>query len=177
MKANKIKVSLITLVLTLALMFSLFSVSVFAETPDASGSDAEISSESEPTEESTPAGDETSKETGKETSAATGSSTTGSTSGSNSDDKTDRIETIISICIIGVTLIIIAIYCIIKREKVAKFLRGLKSEMKKIVWFPWSQVRKSSIVVIVVVVIIAIVIALLDLAFSNGIEEIYNIFH
>ena len=41
--------------------------------------------------------------------------------------------------------------------------------MKKIVWSPWKQVRKNSLVVIVVVVVLAAVVCLLDLAFSQGI--------
>ena len=155
MKANKILVSLLTLVLTLALMFSLFSVSVFAE--DAS------------------------------------SSTTGSSSSTTADDHDDHdghdhgssdkkeetniVETIISLSIVGVVLIAVAIYCIVNREKVGKFFRALKSEMKKIVWFSWKDTRKSSIVVIVAVVIIALVIGVLDFAFNNGIKLLYNLFN
>ena len=54
-------------------------------------------------------------------------------------------------------------------EKVGKFFRGLKSESKKVVWMPWNQVRKNTIVVIVVVVVVAIIIGGLDIAFSTGI--------
>ena len=153
MKANKILVSLLTLVLTVALMFSLFSVSVFAE--DAS------------------------------------SSTTGSSSSTTTDDhaghdhdhadeedkKTNTVETIISLSIVGVVAIAVAVYCIINREKVAKFFRALKSEMKKIVWFSWNDTRKNSIVVIVAVVIIAAFIGLLDVAFKNGIDMLYKLFN
>ena len=150
MKANKILVSLLTLVLTLALMFSLFSVSVFAE--DAS------------------------------------SSTTGSSTSTTDDHDHDHdheeedkennvVETIVSLSIVGVVLIAVAIYCIVNREKVGKFFRALKSEMKKIVWFSWKDTRKSSIVVIVAVVIIALVIGVLDYAFSNGIKLLYNLFN
>ena len=151
MKANKILVSLLTLVLTVALMFSLFSVSVFAE--DAS------------------------------------SSTTGSSSSSTADDdhaghdhgeekkEFNLVETIISLSIVGVVAIAVAVYCIVKREKVGKFFRALKSEMKKIVWFSWNDTKKNSIVVIVAVVIIAAFIGLLDLAFNNGVEILYNLFN
>ena len=151
MKANKILVSLLTLVLTVALMFSLFSVSVFAE--DAS------------------------------------SSTTGSSSSTTADDdhaghdhgeekkEFNLVETIISLSIVGVVAIAVAVYCIVKREKVGKFFRALKSEMKKIVWFSWNDTKKNSIVVIVAVVIIAAFIGLLDLAFNNGVEILYNLFN
>ena len=152
MKANKILVSLLTLVLTVALMFSLFSVSVFAEDAD--------------------------------------SSTTGSSSSTTTDDhdhdhdheeeeeeEDSLVETIISVSIIGVTLIAIAIYCIVKREKVTKFFRSLKSEMKKIVWFSWKDTRKNSIIVIIAIIIIAAVIGLLDFAFKNGVDILYKLFN
>ena len=150
MKANKILVSLLTLVLTLALMFSLFSVSVFAE--DASSSTNDSSS----------------------------STTTDDHDHDHDDDEKEEsniVETIISLSIVGVVLIAVAVYCIVKREKVGKFFRALKSEMKKIVWFSWKDTRKSSIVVIVAVVLIAIVIGVLDFAFNNGIKLLYDLFN
>ena len=150
MKANKILVSLLTLVLTLALMFSLFSVSVFAE--DASSSTNDSSS----------------------------STTTDDHDHDHDDDEKEEsniVETIISLSIVGVVLIAVAVYCIVKREKVGKFFRALKSEMKKIVWFSWKDTRKSSIVVIVAVVLISIVIGVLDFAFNNGIKLLYDLFN
>jgi len=151
MKANKILVSLLTLVLTVALMFSLFSVSVFAE--DASSSTTDSSSSS--TVDDDHAGHD------------------------HGDEKKEfnLVETIISLSIVGVVAIAVAIYCIVKREKVGKFFRALKSEMKKIVWFSWNDTKKNSIVVIVAVVIIAAFIGLLDLAFNNGVEILYNLFN
>lgn len=53
--------------------------------------------------------------------------------------------------------------------RIASFFRSYRSEVKKIVWCPWKQVRKNSLVVIVVVVVCATVVCLLDLAFSRGI--------
>ena len=149
MKANKILVSLLTLVLTVALMFSLFSVSVFAE--DASS-----------------------------TTGSSSSTTTDDHAGHDHDDEkeeTNIVETIISLSIVGVVLIAVAVYCIVKKEKVAKFFRAIKSEMKKIVWFSWKDTRKNSIVVIVAVVIIAAFIGLLDLVFNNGVDMLYKLFN
>ena len=153
MKANKILVSLLTLVLTVALMFSLFSVSVFAE--DASSTTGSSSS-------TTTDDDHADHDHDHE---------------GEKDEKTNTVETIISLSIVGVVLIAVAVYCIVKREKVAKFFRAIKSEMKKIVWFSWNDTRKNSIVVIVAVVIIAAFIGLLDLAFNSGVESLYNLFN
>ena len=54
-------------------------------------------------------------------------------------------------------------------EKVKGFVRNLRGEFKKIVWCPWNTVRKNSIIVIIAIAIIGVIVALLDLAFSQGI--------
>ena len=167
MKANKNIVSLITLILTVALMFSLCSLSVFAET-EAAGTEADPAATEEVagTEADTKAED---------TAAATqGSSST--TTGTEKEEENDIVGTIVSLSILGVIVIVVALFCIIKREKVGKFLRGLKSESKKVVWLPWNQVRKSTIVVIIIVVIVAIVIGVFDAAFASGIGALSNLF-
>ena len=152
MKANKILVSLLTLVLTVALMFSLFSVSVFAE-------------------------DASSSTTGSSSSTTTDDDHAGHDHGDEEKKEDNTVETIISLSIVGVVAIAVAIYCIVNKEKVGKFFRALKSEMHKIVWFSWKDTRKNSIVVIVAVVIIAAVIGLLDLAFKNGVDILYKLFN
>lgn len=53
-----------------------------------------------------------------------------------------------------------------KENRLLKFARGLKSEMKKIVWPTWKQVVKNTLVVITVVVAFALLIAVLDLLFN-----------
>ena len=175
MKANKRIVSLLMLVLTVALMFSLFSVSVFAETSETTAEVTEAGTD--PVETGDESGDESGTK-GNETTKAPVSSGAATTSAADAAaKKTKLIETIVSLCIVGVTAIIVAIFCIIKREKVAKFFRALKSEMKKIVWLPWKQVRKNTIVVIIAVIIIAIIIGLLDFAFSNGINVLHDLFN
>ena len=75
-----------------------------------------------------------------------------------------------------VTIIILASSAT-KREKFFKFFRGYKSELKKIVWCPADQLRKSSIVVIVGIVICAVVLALLDMGFSRGIMGLNSLFN
>ena len=53
-------------------------------------------------------------------------------------------------------------------ERVGHFFRSYVSEIKKIVWCPWKQVRKNSLVVLAVVIACAIVICALDIAFSKA---------
>ena len=91
------------------------------------------------------------------------------------EDEGFTTSDLVLLIIFGVVVIVVAIVCIIKRERVGKFFRGLKSEFKKIVWSPWNQVRKNTIVVIVVVIALAAVIGLLDYLFGNGITELKNL--
>ena len=53
-------------------------------------------------------------------------------------------------------------------ERIATAFRSYKSEVKKIVWCPWNQVRKNTLVVVVVIVASAAVVGVLDYAFSQG---------
>ena len=54
-------------------------------------------------------------------------------------------------------------------ERMGHFFRSYKSEVKKIVWCPWKQVQKNSLVVLVVVVAVAVAVCALDYAFSQAI--------
>ncbi len=59
-----------------------------------------------------------------------------------------------------------------KDNKLAKFLRGTKSELKKIVWPTWEQVMKNTVVVLVVVIAVALIIAGLDLLFNRTLIQL-----
>ena len=62
-------------------------------------------------------------------------------------------------------------------SRIGHFFRSYKSETKKIVWCPWKQVRKNSMVVLVIVVACAAVICALDFGFSwslKGLRETVN---
>ncbi len=61
-------------------------------------------------------------------------------------------------------------------ERIGHFFRSYKSEIKKIVWSPWKQVRKNSLVVLAVVVACAAVICALDLAFSEALLSLADLF-
>ncbi len=60
-------------------------------------------------------------------------------------------------------------------QRISHFFLGYKSELKKIVWSPWKQVRKNSLVVFAVVVVCAAIICALDYAFSQGIFFLGNL--
>jgi preprotein translocase SecE subunit len=92
------------------------------------------------------------------------------------EEKGLTLGDIISLAVLGVVIILVVIYCLTHKEKVGKIFRGIKSELKKIVWTPWNQVRKNTIVVLVIIVAAAIVIGVLDLLFSRGILTLGKIF-
>lgn len=76
--------------------------------------------------------------------------------------------TFISLCVLAAALIAAIVVCIIKRVKVIEALRAYKSEMKKITWFPWKAVWRSSLFVIVAVVAIGLTIGGIDILFLQG---------
>ena len=172
----KVKRSLLAVLLVVALVFS-FSIATFAE--DVADQDIITEAEDSATADSSAVADDESKDSAEddhdhdhEAEVTTPESTTTETTGK----KGLTVGNIVSIAIAVVVVVLIAVYCIKNREKVGKFLRSLKSEFKKIVWSPWSQVRKNTLVVLVVVIACAIVIALLDFLFSRSITALATIF-
>jgi preprotein translocase subunit SecE len=182
------RVSLVTL--AVVLMLSMFSVAVFAEETDsvlsydtsiAKGVDIDVAPEADASEDATEATDENTEdvtveekeEVEKAESATESIGTTG-----KAEKEGFKLDTtdIVSLVIFGIVVIVLAVYCIVKREKVGKFFRSLKSEFKKIVWSPWNQVRKNTIVVLVVVISIAVLIGVLDLIFNQAIIALGRLF-
>ena len=71
----------------------------------------------------------------------------------------------------------------VKKEKwfkqrwngLAKWFRGMKSELKKVVWPTWSQVLNNTLVVIVVSVIFAIILGVIDWLAGRGITALLGL--
>ena len=55
-------------------------------------------------------------------------------------------------------------------ERIKKFWKSYKSELKKITWFSRKQTFTSTLLVLVCMGVSAVFIGLLDLGFSKGIE-------
>ncbi|MDR1764660.1 MAG: preprotein translocase subunit SecE [Lachnospiraceae bacterium] len=62
-----------------------------------------------------------------------------------------------------------------KESRVAGFVKGLKTEYRKIVWPKQDDVVKQTIAVLVTTVALALVIALLDLVFKAGLDRIFSL--
>ena len=84
--------------------------------------------------------------------------------------------TIVGIIVGAVLLIAAIVLCIKFREKIGKFFRVYKSEIKKVVWLPWDQTRKSTLVVLVVMIVAAAVVCLLDWGLSTGYTKFVGLF-
>lgn len=55
------------------------------------------------------------------------------------------------------------------------FFKGIKSELKKIIWPDKQTLAKQSAAVVTISVILGVVIAILDVAIQYGIEQILKI--
>ena len=61
-------------------------------------------------------------------------------------------------------------------SRIQSFARSIKSEVKKISWSPWTDVRKNTLVVVVVIVVCAVALAIVDYVFLQGITALGNLF-
>ncbi|MBO7209000.1 MAG: preprotein translocase subunit SecE [Clostridia bacterium] len=61
-----------------------------------------------------------------------------------------------------------------KTNKVANYFKEVKSELKKVAWPTFKQVRNNTVIVLVCVLIVGAFIALLDLGFSAGFKAIID---
>ena len=61
-------------------------------------------------------------------------------------------------------------------SRIASFARSIKSEVNRISWSPWTDVRKNTIVVVVVIVACAVALAIVDYVFNWGIAQLGNLF-
>ncbi len=57
-------------------------------------------------------------------------------------------------------------------KKICKFCRDVFGEMKKVVWTPFDELKKSTKIVLAAVIVIGILIAVVDTSFSWVINSI-----
>ena len=57
-------------------------------------------------------------------------------------------------------------------KRICKFVKDVVGEMKKVVWTPKDELKKSTKLVLVIVISVAIVIAIIDTSFSWLINSI-----
>lgn len=59
-------------------------------------------------------------------------------------------------------------------QRISKYVREVKSEMKKVVWPTFKKVKQNTLIVMLYVVIVGIVIWVLDALFTKGMSLIIN---
>ena len=64
-----------------------------------------------------------------------------------------------------------------KPNRIAKFFRDYKSELKKITWTPFKSVKANTALVIGLVAALALVIAVLDFGASKAIFGLRDLFN
>ena len=175
---SKLSRSALSLILAMMLVFSLFTVGVFAEETLVSAETGETTADDGATDDGATA---ESDETATVDDASETEANVEEEHDHDHDDETTADESteeedkglstfdIVSLIILGVLVIIGVVYCLKNREKVGKFLRSLRSEFKTISCSSLKDVRKNTLVVIVVVIAVALVIAGMDFLFSRGI--------
>ena len=60
-------------------------------------------------------------------------------------------------------------------QGIGKWFRGMKSELKKVVWPTWSQLLNNTVVVIVVSLIVALIVGVFDFIAIKGIEALLGL--
>ncbi len=188
------KRSLISLLLALVLIVSLFTVGFSAEegnaddayTPGDIAGEANATTEADSAEVTTEADDaEVTTESGstadgteEDSEKSTEKETEEDTSAAAAEEAINATKKVLIIngIIIAVIVIIAVILAVKFREKLGNFLRSVKSEMKKIVWSSKENTRKSFLVVMVVAIAVAILIGIVDIAFNLGISGLADIF-
>lgn len=190
---------LLAAVLTLCLIVTLSAVSVFAEadaagddaateavTEAATDAATDVATDAA-TDAATEAGETSSEEategdasessaatedaSASETASATAAATAAATESATAAAKDGGIGTtgLINLIVGGVILAVIIVLAIVFRKKIPGWYKGVKSECGKIVWCPKDKLKKNTLVVVIIIVALAVLIALLDLAFSQGI--------
>ena len=199
MKSGKIY-RIAALLLALFVALSLSSICVFADGDDATatgagdttttgtddatatGSDDATATGSDDatatgSDDATATGSDDATATGSEDDDATGSDeeTTPATTDSGSTEKTVNWDLIITLSVIGLAAVVFFIFFFANakfREKVQKFFKDISSELKKVVWSPWRDVKKNTVIVIVVSLGAALLIFILDMLFSKGLSAL-----
>ena len=128
-------------------------------------------------EESKPAADDGNQAEASEadTTGTTGTESVPATSDETSTEQTSSTSNVPwkLIISVGVIVLLIAVLFILSKtktklgEKISKFFKDYKSELKKIVWMPWKDLLKATGIVLVVLLVAAALIGLLDYGFSS----------
>ncbi len=167
--------------LSLLILLTLCTVPAFAEE---AGTTAADTTAAETTTADTTAADETTA-TGETTAAGTtaAETTVAETTVDTAEESLAAAEReenltrgLINLGVGAVILIVLVILAIKFRAKIPGWWKALKSECKKISWCSKDKLKKNTFVVIIIILVITLAIAILDFAFTQGMNILGDIF-
>ena len=174
-----------SLILALLLTLSLSATIAFATDSQPADEATTAVSDTEAAPTDTSGADDSPKTTGAGDSdpsdgdtEMTGEAGDGDSKSSDGDSKTAKEinwDLIVTLSIIGLAVIVFLLFFFINKKfnaKVKKTLKDLSSELKKIVWSPWRDVKKNTITVIVISLGAALLIFVLDLLFNKSLSAL-----
>ena len=165
-------------VLAIFMMMSVLVVPAFAEEEEPSVAESTTAATEPETSADTVDGT-TAGTTDGTTAGTTDGTTTGTTTETGKTEeqkKAERTRGIINLVVGAVILLALIVLGIVFRAKIPVWFKAIRSECGKIVWCPKDKLKKNSIVVVVIILILTVLVGLLDLAFSEGIVLLGNLF-
>ena len=188
MSKNKL-LRLLPILLAIAL---LFTVSVFATFAEGEDESADETSETSETSEAASSEEEASEAASEEASddasaskeasseAVTEYSAPAESSEAQKQSSTSNIPWKLIITIAVIVVVVAVLFILAKTnskpgQRIAKFFKDYKSEIKKISWLSRKDLVRSTLVVLAVLIAASIVIGLLDFAFSELVNLLSSI--
>lgn len=168
------KTRLLKFLPVLLALLLVFTVSVFAAVAEPEDSGAESSAVSDGTETS-----DASSEAESSAAESAGESSVAESSepeqASSSNIPWKLIITLAVIVVIVAVLFILAKTNSKLGQRIAKFFKDYKSEIKKISWMPRKDLVRSTLVVLAVLIVAGVAIGLLDFIFSELVKLLSSI--
>ena len=184
------KNKIFAVVLAVLFIFSVLSVTAFAEDADtdegsiiltatgSEGTEGEGDDVAAPTGTEEGKSNETTESTGEVTTTGETTETTSETTTTEKNwfEKNSSLVVAIGI-VLGLAVIFFIVFAVSPkfREKVKKFWKDYNAEFKKLVWPTKQQLIRNSAVVLVTVIVAGALLALLDLGFSKGFKELKDL--
>lgn len=150
--------------------------SVVESVDESTAESAEVSDESA-TSEAESATDSATESTAISETESTATETGTATDTDSGFKHWPRVISLIIVVLLIAVVIILSFTNTKIGQKIAKFFRDYKSEIKKISWYSWKDTWKATAVVLVVIIGLAIAIGILDWLFYQGILGLAGLFN
>jgi preprotein translocase SecE subunit len=166
------KFGAIAVFMVVAVLLSVFTVSVYATDAATTTELPATSAAPETTAGGTEAPGSSQTPDGSTTTAKPSTTTAPGTTAATKTEEAKPMPLHVIVCLVVLGAVIVAVVVVAfglpkNREKTLKLARSVKSESKKVSWYSWKNTRKATIVVLVCVIALAVIIGLLDYLFGQ----------